>query len=539
MRRALLLCSFALACGGGTDANRDGIVDGVRSPDSVSQIAPSSPVGTLSGQVLTTDFKPLEGVSVSVLLGGASDAEGNTFKTTTDNEGLWSVKLLPAAATAQVTLTKMGYATARVSAFVPGNAGNFPVNNGNGNVGTVLLTHLDGVYRLQVVTASGKPAKQHKVLLEVTPAAVRVQDFNAGYGAPLGLFVTDASTDDNGFVEFKDIPGIGEEARLNGNFAITIGAYDDDGDMRFDFLGTRLEHSAREIYLNVAPSVVTLASAHNAGALAVTASNVDSMINGPGDPLKSMIKMSDSVYFVFNQAVLASSISVKVTDETGTVPVMAAVQPKGPNILQVTLQAGAESGREYNLALRATSADNGSAFVRAAYFFGGDPTTPKPFAIEKVTYRRPASNPSTGMRLEPGDRVVVIFNQPIRNSGGQAVEVLIDADLNGDGMRRDQGEKSLAGTTTPNSNGFQAFPAEPIAEPMSTFANMASGYTTRFEFTYPGTLGPVGMAMATVSVPVSTQFVALFGEIPSSLFGHRTLWGTAVETDQVGLLSNP
>jgi hypothetical protein len=183
MRRASFVCIFAVACGGGTDANRDGIIDGIHSPDSVSQVAPSTPVGTVSGQVLTTDFKPLDGVNVTVIIGGASDSDTNVFKAVTDNEGVWSVKNVPAAAVAQVTLTKMAYATGRMQITVPGNAGNFPVNNGNGNIGTVLLTHLDGTYRFQVVTAGGRPARQLKALLEVTPAAIRVQDFVPTYGS--------------------------------------------------------------------------------------------------------------------------------------------------------------------------------------------------------------------------------------------------------------------------------------------------------------------------------------------------------------------
>ncbi|MBK7858530.1 MAG: carboxypeptidase regulatory-like domain-containing protein [Archangiaceae bacterium] len=533
MRRASLLCCFAVACGSGTDANHDGIADGVVSPDSVSMVAPSTPVGTLSGQVLGTDFKPIEGVAVTVLVGGASDGEGNVFKASTDNEGTWAVKLVPAGANAQVTLGKAGYSTARVSAFVPATAGNFPINNGNANVGTVLLTKTDGTLKLQVVTQTGHPVKGHKVTLEVTPAAVRPDATSTGYGATVGMFVSEATTDDSGVAELKEIPGLGEEARLGGTYSVSMGEYHEDASGTADFLGTRRDFTARELFNGSASTVLTLLTAHASGPLQIVASNVDSIINGTGDPLKSMVKPGETLYFVFDQRVIEQSVSVKVTDETGLSVLTNTKMLSGTgNILQVTVTPATESGREYNLAMRATSAENGTTLSKPAYFFGGDPATPKPFAIEKVTFKRNVANPSTQMRLEPGDRVTLLFNQPVRNSGGQSVEVLIDFDINGSGTRGDVvGEKSLAAAAMPNTTGFLTVANEPFGEPMSTFTNLLSGYTTRHEFIYTGAMY--------VPVPIGTQFTATFSEIPSSVFGYRTIWGAGVEADAVGALSAP
>lgn len=532
MRRSLaLLCSVVAACGSGTDANGDGIADGIRSPDSVSVVGPSSPVGTLSGQVLYTDFRPLNAVKVSVIVGGAT-AESKTFTAETDNEGIWAIKGVPAATQVQVLLAKEGFSTARVNATVPGNAGNFPVNNGNANVGTVMLTELNGTFKVQVVTAGGQPAKGVKCLIEATPSAVRYSDFSASYGNQVGIFVTSVDTNDQGMVLADKVPNISELSRLDGRFSVTIAGYDANGDMRIDYLGTRRDFQARDLFTGSASSVITLPAARAPGPIRVIASNVDSMVNGVGDPLRSMISMGNTLYFVFDQAFLIGSVNAKVTDETG-ISVMAANKMElAPNILQINLNGPIENGKEYNIALRATSAENGSTFQQSAYFFGGDPAMPKMFAIEKITYRRPAGNPSTGMRLELGDRVIVTFNQPIRQVLSQQVEVLIELDLDGMGGRGNAlGEKSLMGAMTPNTSGFPLFANEPVAEPMSTFSNMPSGYTTRYEFTYNG--------LGYLNVPVGTNFHVFFSEIPSSLFGYRTLWGTGIELDATAVLSSP
>ena len=532
MRGSLaLLCSVVAACGSGTDANGDGIADGVRSPDSVSVVGPSNPVGTLSGQVLYTDFKPLNGVKVSAIVGSAT-TDSKTFTADTDNAGIWAIKGVPAGTGVQVLFEKEGFATARVNTFIPGSVGNFPVNNGNADLGTVMLTELNGTFKLQVVTSGGQPAKGAKGTLEFTPAAVRNYDSTATYGAQAGVHVTSFEVNDLGFISVDKVPNLSELARLDGRVIVTVAAYDTNMDTRPEYLGTRVDLPARLVFTGMAQQVVILPAARAIGPIRVIGSNVDSMVTGrAADPLRSMINGGSTLYFVFDQAFLVSSVNVKVTDETGLIPIAANKSELAPNILQVTLNGPIESGKEYNIALRATSAENGSTMQRSAYFFGGDPAAPKMFAIEKITYRRPASNTSTQQRLELGDTVVITFNQPIRQLSAQA-EVLIEADLNGSSVRGDaQGEKSLTGAMMPNTNGFPITQVEPTAEPNSTFTNLASNYTTRFEFAYNG----VGY----LNVAIGTVFHVTFSEIPSSLFGYRTLWGTGIELDATAALSAP
>ncbi len=528
MPRATLLCCLAAACGGGTDANKDGIVDGVYSPDSVSQIAPSTPIGTLSGQVLKTDFAGLDGVKVTVIIGGIASADGTAYTATTDNDGIWAVKGLPAAANAQVVFTKENYVSLRLQATVPGAAGNFPVNNGNGNVGTVLLPQLQGKVTFQLVTSNGAPAGMVKAQLEVSPAAIRYAEFG-GYGNPVGVFVAEATSDANGVLSFTNAPQLSELSRLNGTYTVTVGAVDENMDGRFELLGARKDFQARDLFLGSVSTIITLPLNRSPGPLTVLASNIDSMVNGPGDPLRSMVKPTESLFFTFDQALLASSVTVKVTDELGLTTLMSTKTAKAPNILEVQVQ-GLESGKEYNIALRATSAESGATFQQAAYFFGGDPTMPKMFGVEKITWRRPAGGAAT-TRLDVGDTVVITFNQPIRQLAA-ALEVQIDFDINNLNGKGDvAGELSPPGAMNPQTAGFPVAAREPLNEPMSTFSNMPSGYTTRYEFVYG--------APGTVTVPANTQFRMMFGKIPSSLTGFRTLWGTAVEADIQAALSMP
>ena len=77
MKRILIACTVvALAACSGKDENGDGVSDGVVTPDSVSQVAPSTPVGSVSGQVVKLDNSPIEGARVrlwsTALLGSDS-----------------------------------------------------------------------------------------------------------------------------------------------------------------------------------------------------------------------------------------------------------------------------------------------------------------------------------------------------------------------------------------------------------------------------------------------------------------------------------
>src|SRR5512140_757866 len=87
----LLAPALLFACGP-TDSNGDGIADGVRDPNNVTLVGPSTPTGTVSGLVLDSHFAPLVGARVTINVGGRSNDAGvaGEILATTDSNGNWS-----------------------------------------------------------------------------------------------------------------------------------------------------------------------------------------------------------------------------------------------------------------------------------------------------------------------------------------------------------------------------------------------------------------------------------------------------------------
>jgi hypothetical protein len=520
MRIRLAVICLLVACSSGTDKNGDGIVDGVRAPDSVSEIAPSTPIGTLSGQTLNTDFSPLDGVTVTAIVGGAMAPDGTAFKTTTKADGSFAIQGLPAGAQVQVSLDKALYATVRLSTTVPAAAGMFPIDNGNANVGVIAMTQLSDNLTFQIITAAGHPAKGATAMIEVTPAGTRVSDLST-YGAGVGIVVIngDMAADDNGMITFKNVPGLKEETRLGGSYVVTVAALDENGDKIPDFLGTRKFFNASDLYLGTASHVLVLPSANATTPVQILASNVDSAISGVATaPLKNMVKPGDALFFVFDQPVVENEIELKITDELGTTPVMftSGLSMGTNNVLQV-MPAMIEQGKEYNLALRVVG-QNGTVLTRTAYYFGGDPASPMMFAVQKVSFIKQGMNMAA--QPQPGDLMIVTFNQPIRNTGGSATDVVFAQDINLNGNNTDPGE---AGDTRDPSP-FIISPNEPISEVGSTFANLASGYTTRYQFVLTN-------PPATASIALSTAVTVRFSRDIATLAEYRTIWDAPIEAD--------
>ena len=279
MSRIFTLCAAALslaACAPKDDLNGDGIVDGVRHPNSVSQIAPSTPVGTISGVVINTQNTGIEGAQVTMIVGEGSDAS-RTYKTTTNAEGAYVFKDVPGGSGVQLLISKTGYSNARLSSNVPGAVGNFPINDGNGSAGVLTLTQLNGTQKFRVYTSQGRPAKGAKAFLEVKQTAF--QTFNGVYGDPCGNYSGAAEVDENGLLTFTGSPDLTELSRISGSivFALTIGALDEDSppDGRADALGTISNFTASSLFTNPDRTII-LGDAHTLAPLQIVATNLDS-----------------------------------------------------------------------------------------------------------------------------------------------------------------------------------------------------------------------------------------------------------------------
>src|SRR4051794_21452503 len=110
LARSLFVLSAvgALAACGPQDANGDGIADGIRTPDTVTEVAPSTPVGTVSGQVLNSRFQGLAGVDVTLNVGAVGTTD-STMKASTDADGFYAFKGVPAQTQILITMSKAGF----------------------------------------------------------------------------------------------------------------------------------------------------------------------------------------------------------------------------------------------------------------------------------------------------------------------------------------------------------------------------------------------------------------------------------------------
>lgn len=448
----LTLCAVVVASCGPTDANGDGIADGIRTPDNVSTVAPSTPVGSLSGQVLDTRFNPLADAEISVNLGGPNGTGTEALKARSDASGFYFVKGLPAGAQALVTIGKAGYATARASTAIPAAAGNFPINNGNASVNPVLLTQLNGQVKFLVITRSGRPAKQARATLEAFPAFMEVSNFATGYGSQRGSVVVDATADDSGTLTFSGIPSIEELSRLQTSYTVHVAPHDENGDGVVDSGGFVNVYSGQQLLVNGATRTIVLPDARDDfSPFRVLSTNVRSLTASPfapSPPGDNMLKPSDQIFITFNEALVKEPlVTARLADETGTI-LLGSTPTIGPTGTTLTIQPtqNLSVGTRYNLSVRVTSIDTGAVLNLNGYIFGGDLASPKPFAVGTITYKD-TSAPNNF--LNNGETVTVVFNQPISSYGGGAVALYFNADLNADGQIGPGGPGEFGSATSP------------------------------------------------------------------------------------------
>jgi hypothetical protein len=526
---AALLLATASSCAPSADANKDGIVDGVRSPDSVTAIAPSSPTGTVSGQIVDTLMRPLANADVQLVLGEPKATDAVSYKTTTDANGKFGFLAVPAGSGAVVIASKPLYGTVRVNASVPAAAGQFPLNNGNASVGTLVLTELNGSVKFTAMTTSGRFAKGVKAILEVTPAGF--QTFGPAYGTALGVVSAQAQANENGVLEFTQIPTPEELARVGGTYAITVAMHDEDGDGRADFLGLARTLSGQVLY-TAPPPLLVLEDARSSAPLEIQYSNLGALTT-PALPFRSSVKPVESLYVVFNQQVVQASITVKVVaEDCGTnVPVTKSL-PVG-NVLVIVASSPWEVGKEYNLQVRATSLESGLEVSKQAWFFGSNPSGPLSLSTSGRFQVKKATGNTNINAFQTGDSLFVIFDQALKNSGDpmNPARLFINTDLNNNsrtGGPNDPGELG-----SPFADGWAIIPDEPIADPVNgTFACAASGYTTRYR------VSPAAVTtIPTNGIASGIQIRAAFPRDNNSVSGYETIWGLPVSGEVVGSLT--
>lgn len=512
MNRTIALLSLAaLACSPpATDANKDGIADGIRTPNTVTQVAPSNPTGSLTGLVTNTKFEPLADVSVLLVLGS-----GFTTALKTAGDGAFRFTNVPAGSTGQLIISKDGFGSVRLTATVPVSGGNVPLNDGNASVGVISLVELNGMVRYQVQLANGRPARGVRALLEVNPAGFQLST-GTGFGAPLGQLSFEGQADDSGTLTFSNVPSPAELARTSGsgpNYTLVIAGLDEDGDGDNEFNGTVDTRSGQSLFTTGVPTI-RLADNRATGAPAIVATNVESLRPSPVlSPVRNLLKPTEAVWVVFDQPINERSLLVRATQEDCSTVVNTAVVVKG-NVLQITAMGnGWTLGDKHNLLIRVTGTEAGGGTQTASFVgfvFGGDLTAPKTPMAAAFSIRRSAMN-TTGS-IQNGDRMIITFDVPLRRvSTNGYFQWNADLNMMGGVSAMDPGEFG-------SSSGFSFTEDEPTLDPMtSQFACLASGYTRRFSGTVTG--------VPFMGLPSGTQARVVLPLVGAGQGGYQTIWG--------------
>jgi hypothetical protein len=529
---ALALVPFLLlGCGEDpTDTNGDGIADGVQDPNNVSVVVPATPKGTVSGQVLTTQQRPLTGVNVAMTIGSSP-----TPKTaTTDEGGNFTFQDVPGGAQILLTFTKEGFAPLRALSQVPTEAGNVPINNGNASFGPVLLSETNGTVKFTLISPTGRPAAGVKATLEVDGAGTVLFGPTASVSSTV---VAEAVADAEGVVTFTNVPPPAEIDRITTGavYKLVIYAYDENNDGILESNGRVLSYSGVNLITGSNATPVSLTFAYSPTTpLAIDFSNMAALKGGSTLPQFNMLKPGDSIHIVFNQPVQSSSVIVGLTDEYGKEVIGINKTITNGGLVLTLAPQNILPGKEYNLYLRAVSLSGGTSLSRTVSFFGGDPAQPQAINID-ATVRFWDSGVPDGVggflgrnnnQLDRGEYVSISFNQVMKNFGTAPVQVYFDRDLDGT-------TTNVTGEWNPNNSNIAGFSLgiyEPLTsvsglpgDPIPVFSGIpASGYSTRYYFQYGNSSASYISLNAANTVPL----VFAFGRIRSpATDGYESIWG--------------
>lgn len=518
---------LAFGCGDDlVDADGDGIADGVREPDTVTVVTPANPKGTVSGQVLSTDLRPLTEVTVEMTIGSSAEP----VSTVSDAKGNFTYKNVPAGSHVLLTFSKAGYATLRATAQVPSSAGNVPINNGNASFGPITLARLDGTLNFLVVTPQGRPAAGARATLEATPAgAISNGDESSSM---VSSVVVEATANEQGLLTFTGIPSAAELARLrngNGEYRLWVSPIDANGDGVPETGGYVNTYYGAEVVANSTTRLISLPYSRPQNVpLSIESSNVASLRGGGADfhPLRNLVRPGELIHLFFNQPIQQGSLLVRMTDEYAreSLGVTATVNNGG---YSATINPGSTvEGKEYNLDVRAVSAEGGSLYSTVGYFFAGAASGPQlATAIAEARYQETSTVGTP--TLNPGEVVYINFTHPVARTffSGQYVQVFFDADINNSGAPGDaRGEVGF-------HEGFDLYIDEPdrpvqTRTPAETpvFGIRLSNYSTRYYFVYAGSV-----ALTPSTAPLQVSFSTLGRRGINGTY--ENIWGQPLSTD--------
>ncbi|WP_338871633.1 carboxypeptidase-like regulatory domain-containing protein [Myxococcus stipitatus] len=540
---------LALGCGDDfKDENGDGIADGVREPDNVTVVVPATPKGTVSGQVLTSDLKPLTEATVEITIGSSP----TPLSATTDAKGNFTFKDVPAGSQVLLTFGKANYATLRATATIPAQAGNVPLNNANVSFGPVTLTRLDGTLRFLLVTPQGRPAANVRATLEATPAgniALNNNDINLNI---VSTVTVEATSDDQGVLVFQNIPSAQELVRYTGNvtsrYRLWVSAVDANGDGVPESNGYVASYTASEVVAQGTTRLLNLPASRPTGAaLTVEATNVATLrpttpiptAANPIEPLRNMVRPGEPIYLYFNQPVQQGSLMARLTDEYAkeSLPVTVALGNGGYSATITPGTGVVQVGKEYNIEVRAVSVETGELYADKGTFYGGDPGAVVPVTIAEARYQE--TSPATVIpQINLGEMIYINFSAPLAlPAEGDVVEVFIG------GTDLTPGSETLVAGQEGSSTGYVLSLDEPTSPYVTNNGNPEqpvfgigrSFISSRYSFRYAAlpNSGPVPAGAYPALNPASVRLVVKFSKLPiSGVSGtYESIWGQPIVSD--------
>ncbi len=547
---AIVLPLLVVGCTEPEDKDQDGIIDGVREPDSVSVVAPANPKGTVSGQVLNTRMQPLPGASVQLTIGSATTEQPVTA--TTDASGNFMFKNVPAGSQVLVTIGMEGYATLRASAVVPSSAGNIPINNGNASIGAITLAETKSTVRFTLVTPSGRPAAGAQAYLEASPTGTIA--FNGSTVTAVSSVVVLAQADAQGVVSFNNVPApaelarIGEYSREGGSYRLWVDPVDVNSDGVIDAAGyaKKIDASSLMVYGgsqlillpaprndadSMDPSDPSTGSGFSLVATSLSSLNFDGITDVAKkalakEPLRNMLRANESLFVAFSHPIQKDTLLATVTDESGRTGAPMTVTPNATGdafSLALPSPLSIVEGNRYNVVLRATSAYDQTTLIWKGYFISGDVGSPKSTTqpgFVTVAFKDGAGG--TTPNLDNGECVVVTFNQVVIPPDATVlppVEAFFNANL---GLTGRMGEYGAA-------TGLQLSVA-PAPMVNACFDEKASyPISTNFTFT-PRYYLQMNTGVG-ISVPAGTAVKLAFSKYATSAATYETAWAKPLTSD--------
>lgn len=557
-RLALLFLMVFAACGGPeklVDINGDGIGESTdpRKVDSVTQVAPISPKGRISGRVVDLHGAPLQNAAVKV-------SGPTTVEVVTDANGLFQADKLTAGSLVGVLVSATGYAPAWSSMVVPSDAGNFPLNDGEAFVGTFHLVPTGGSVAFHVVGWDGKAIAATAAVLDVNPGFLFTAP-NPG-GAPSRSTAGDISvtaTVADGALSFSGIPNPEQVAFLSSlgttvRYALYVAPVKDEGGAPV-YGGRILTLTAAELLTEPYSRTIVLPPATETDELAILGSNVynlKSIAEGKGVTLarENLVPTSGPISVVFNQPISKDAfVEIRVDeppeggmltltpDPTYKESVLVAINTPELNatgtILKITPKTpGLTAGRKYNLTISATARDNPTAKTKkfVAPFFAGDPGAAKPLStptakLVDASINAPGQPWAGDSAWAPAETIEIYLSHYIGRPDASSLKIPVyfDNDINADGKFDAPGEK---GSNNPICvPGAEAVPSWQGAK--------ASGYARRFLLSKALVTTP----FAPVANPTVTNLtlVIAFNEAYKCGGPLHTIWDEAITTNATGL----